>query len=70
MAVRATVMELLPNATYRLVLENQQLVTAHAASAAVKNFVRLRPHDRVEVEISPHDPGCGRIVKLLKEPEL
>lgn len=64
----ATVVELLPNATFRLVLENQQIVTAHAAPAAVKNFVRLRPHDRVEVELSPHDPTRGRIVKLLRSP--
>jgi translation initiation factor IF-1 len=69
MAIRATVAELLPNATYRLVLENQQIVTAHAAPAAVKNFVRLRPHDRVEVELSPYDPTRGRIVKLLQGSE-
>jgi translation initiation factor IF-1 len=69
MAVLATVTELLPNATYRLVLENQQIVTAHAAPAVVKNFVRLRPQDRVEVELSPYDPTRGRIVKLLKGSE-
>lgn len=68
MAVVATVVELLPNATYRLVLENQQTVTAHAAGSAVRNFVRLRPQDRVEVELSPADPTRGRIVKLLSMP--
>ena len=65
--VVATVVELLPSATYRLVLENQQEVTAHAAGAAVTNFVRLRPGDRVEVELSPHDPGRGRITKVLRK---
>ena len=38
---------------------------AHAAGAVVTNFVRLRPGDRVEVELSPHDRTRGRIVKLL-----
>lgn len=66
-AVIATVVELLPSAGYRLVLENQQEVTAHAAGVAVKNFVRLRPGDRVEVELSPHDRGRGRITKVLRK---
>ncbi|HEX8985749.1 MAG TPA: translation initiation factor IF-1 [Bryobacteraceae bacterium] len=63
----ATVLELLPNATCRVELETRQQVLAHAAGAAVKNFVRVRPGDRVSVEISPHDPGRGRIVKVLRE---
>ena len=62
----ATVRELLPNATCRVELENRELVLAHAAGAAVKNFVRVRPGDRVCVELSPHDPGRGRITKVLK----
>lgn len=63
----AEVIELLPNATYRLRLANESRVLAHAAGAAEKNFVRLRPGDRVRVELSPHDPGRGRIVELLKK---
>jgi translation initiation factor IF-1 len=65
-SVQALVLELLPNAVIRLKLENQDLVLAHAASATKTNFVRVRPGDRVEVELSPHDPGRGRIVRLLK----
>jgi translation initiation factor IF-1 len=65
--VVATVLELLPNATCRVELETRQQVLAHAAGAAVKNFVRVRPGDRVSVEISPHDPGRGRITKVLRE---
>ena len=64
---RAEVMELLPSAAYRLRLENEDVVLAHAAGAAVKNFVRLRPGDRVRVELSPRDKSRGRIVELLKE---
>ncbi len=62
----AKVLELLPNATCRVELENREQVLAHAAGAVVKNFVRVRPGDRVCVELSPHDPGRGRITKVLK----
>ena len=63
--VEAIVVELLPNAVVRVKLENQDLVLAHPAGATKTNFVRVRPGDRVQVELSPHDPGRGRIVKLL-----
>ena len=64
--VEAVVVELMPNAVVRLKLKNQDLVLAHAASATKTNFMRVRPGDRVEVELSPHDPGRGRIIRLLK----
>ena len=66
-AVAAIVVESLPRATYRLKLETEQEVIAHLASATVTNFVRLRPGDRVEVDISPVDRTRGRITKLLKD---
>ena len=62
----ATVKDLLPGAAYRLKLGNEELVIAHAAGAGVRNFERLRPGDRVRVELSPHDRTRGRIVELLK----
>jgi translation initiation factor IF-1 len=64
--VPAIVVESLPRATYRLKLDTEQEVIAHTAGAAVTNFVRLRPGDRVEVEISPRDRTRGRITRLLK----
>ncbi len=64
--VRATVLELLPNAAYRLELEDRSQVVAHAAGAGKVNFVRLRPRDQVLVELAPHDPGRGRIVRILE----
>jgi len=64
--ITATIVESLPRATYLLKLETEQEVIAHLASATVTNFVRLRPGDRVEVEISPVDRTRGRITKLLK----
>jgi translation initiation factor IF-1 len=64
-AMEGIVTELLPNATVRVKLQNESLVLAHAAGAVKVNFVRLRPGDRVQVELSPNDPARGRIVKLL-----
>jgi translation initiation factor IF-1 len=63
--VQAIVVELMPRAIVKVKLENEAVVLAHAAGAAKTNFVRVRPGDRVQVELSPHDPGRGRIVRLL-----
>jgi translation initiation factor IF-1 len=63
----ATVVELLPSATYRLKLSNEDVVVAHAAGATKVNFVRVRPGDRVRVELSPHDRTRGRIIELLSK---
>jgi len=64
-AVVAEVVELLPSAAFKLRLENEAVVIAHAAGAAEKNFVRLRPGDRVRVKLSERDQTRGRIVELL-----
>ena len=61
----ATVVEERPSAIYAVVLENQRRVLAHLASAAERNFVRLVPGDRVEVELAPRDPGRGRITRKI-----
>ncbi len=63
--VEAKVVEELPSLLFRLELNNQQSVLAHAAGAAGKNFVRLLPGDRVKVELSAADPTRGRIVKKI-----
>ena len=63
--VAATVVEERPSAIYAVVLEGQQKVLAHLVGAARRNFVRLVPGDRVEVELSPHDPTRGRITRKL-----
>jgi translation initiation factor IF-1 len=63
--IEAEVVEILPQAKWRLRLGNQWEVLAHAAPASAVNFVRLRPGDKVTVELSAHDKGRGRIVKLL-----
>jgi len=63
--VEAVVVELMPRAVVRVKLPGEAIVLAHAAGAAKTNFLRVRPGDRVQVELSPHDPGRGRIVRLL-----
>ncbi len=64
-AVIGTVTEELPQAKYRVRLENQQEVLAHPVGMVKRNFVRLLPGDRVEVELMPRDWTRGRIVKKL-----
>jgi translation initiation factor IF-1 len=63
--VEATVIELLPNAAYRVELENRTRAIAHLTGVNRANFVRVRLKDKVLVELSPHDRTRGRIVKLL-----
>ena len=63
--VQATVVEERPSAIYELVLENRRKVLAHVVGAVERNFVRLVPGDRVEVELMPQDPGRGRITRKI-----
>ena len=61
-AVVGTVVELLPSSLYRVRLDDGHLVLAHVADRMDRNFVRLLVGDSVHVELSPVDPGRGRIV--------
>ncbi len=63
--VRATVVEERPAAIYLVKLDSGQPVLAHLVGSVKRNFVRLVPGDRVEVELAPHDPGRGRVTKKL-----
>jgi translation initiation factor IF-1 len=63
--VPATVVEERPSLIFEVVLEGQQKVLAHLVGNAKRNFVRLVPGDKVEVELSPHDPTRGRITRKL-----
>ena len=64
--VEATVVELLPNAMFRVELENDHTVLAHISGKMRKNFIRILPGDRVLVELSPYDLTRGRIVYRYK----
>jgi translation initiation factor IF-1 len=64
--VMAVVIEPLPNAMFRVELENKHKVLAHISGKMRKNFIRILPGDRVAVELSPYDLTRGRIVYRYK----
>jgi translation initiation factor IF-1 len=64
--VEATVVEPLPNAMFRVELENKHRVLAHISGKMRKHFIRILPGDRVLVELSPYDLTRGRIVYRYK----
>ena len=61
--VEATVREALPNALYRVELATDARGSLVAHVAGDSSLLRLRPGDRVWVEIAPYDAGRGRIVR-------
>ncbi|GAB6064404.1 MAG: translation initiation factor IF-1 [Candidatus Dadabacteria bacterium] len=60
--VEGTVVEPLPNAMFRVELDNGHKVLAHVSGKMRKYFIRILPGDRVTVELSPYDLSRGRIV--------
>ena len=64
--VVGTVVETLPNAMFRVELENKHLVLAHVSGKMRKNFIRILPGDKILVELSPYDLSRGRIVYRYK----
>lgn len=59
--VEGTVIEPLPNAMFRVELDNGHVVLAHICGKMRMHFVRILPGDRVKVEITPYDTDRGRI---------
>ncbi len=64
--VKGTIVEALPNATFRVELENKHTIIAHVSGRMRKNFIRILPGDKVLVEISRYDPTKGRIIYRFK----
>lgn len=60
--VSAVVVEALPNAVFRVELENKHRILAHVSGKMRMNFIRILPGDVVTVELSPYDLSKGRIV--------
>jgi len=60
--VEGTVVEPLPNAMFRVELENGHRVLAHISGKMRMNFIKILPGDKVTVELSPYDLNRGRIV--------
>ena len=63
--VEATVKESLPNATFKVLLDNGHEVLAHISGRMRMHFIRILPGDRVALEMSPYDLSRGRIVHRL-----
>jgi translation initiation factor IF-1 len=65
-SVEGTVVEALPNAMFRVALENKHVVLAHVSGKMRMHFIRILPGDKVTVELSPYDLTRGRIIYRYK----
>ena len=61
-----TIVELLPNATFRVKLENDHEIVAHTAGKMRKNRIRVLTGDKVLIEMTPYDLNKGRITYRFK----
>jgi len=61
-----TITEALPNAMFRVQLDNGHQILAHLSGKMRKYFIRIFPGDKVTVEISPYDLTKGRIIYRYK----
>lgn len=64
--VEGTVVENLPNATFRVELPNSHKILAHISGKMRMHFIKILPGDKVTVELSPYDLSRGRIVYRFK----
>lgn len=64
--MQGNILESLPNATFRVKLDNDHEIIAHISGKMRKNFIKLLPGDRVTVEVSIYDLNKGRIVRREK----
>ena len=64
--VDGTILETLPNATFRVELENGHKVLAHVSGKMRMHFIKILPGDKVTVELSQYDLSRGRIVYRYK----
>ena len=64
--IEGTIIESMPNAMFRVELENGHEILAHISGKIRKNFIRILPGYRVKVEMTPYDLSRGRITFRLK----
>jgi translation initiation factor IF-1 len=60
--VEGTILEALPNAMFRVELENGHKILAHISGKMRMHFIQILPGDKVAVELSPYDLSRGRII--------
>ena len=64
--VQGTIVETLPNAMFRVELENGQIILAYVSGKMRMNFIKILPGDKVTIEFSPYDLTRGRITYRFK----
>jgi len=64
--MQGEVLETLPNATFRVKLENGHVVLGHISGKMRMHYIRILPGDRVQVELTPYDLSRGRITYRYK----
>nr|WP_202881986.1 translation initiation factor IF-1 [Carnobacterium inhibens] len=64
--IEGTVVETLPNAMFKVELENGHVVLAHVSGKIRMHYIRILPGDKVTVELSPYDLSRGRITYRFK----
>jgi translation initiation factor IF-1 len=64
--VEGTILEALPNAMFRVELDNGHKVLAHISGKMRMHFIKILPGDKVTVELSPYDLNRGRIIYRAK----
>ena len=64
--VEGVAVEALPNAMFKVKLENDHIVLAHVSGKMRMNFIRILPGDRVTMELTPYDLNRGRITYRFK----
>lgn len=60
--IEGVVVEKLPNAMFKVELENGHIVLAHISGKLRMNFIKILPGDKVTLEMSPYDLSKGRII--------
>ncbi|MFA5354790.1 MAG: translation initiation factor IF-1 [Thermodesulfovibrionales bacterium] len=64
--IQGTIVETLPNAMFRVELENGQVILAYISGKMRMHFIKILPGDKVTVELSPYDLTRGRITYRFK----
>ena len=64
--VLGTIVEPLPNALFRVALENGHKILAHSSGSVRSTHLRLLAGDKVKIEVAPNDPTRGRIVERIR----
>ena len=64
--VQGTIVETLPNAMFRVELENNQIILAYVSGKMRMHFIKILPGDKVLIELSPYDLSKGRITYRFK----